>query len=85
VTWPEPAQTDESEDRWLGLCWKTRTLVDSAAGHPFAWVDDEITGADRELGVQASSRTRAAPLGRGTPGLADQDFAALTAWLREIA
>ncbi|WP_173019339.1 hypothetical protein, partial [Streptomyces alkaliterrae] len=28
------------------LHWKTRPLVDTAAGHPFVWVDDEITDLD---------------------------------------
>lgn len=27
--------------------WKTRALVDWAAGRPFSWVDDEITDTDR--------------------------------------
>ncbi|MFI0895132.1 HAD domain-containing protein [Streptomyces sp. NPDC020983] len=43
VTWPEPS--DEPE--LAGLHWKTRTLVEWAADHPFAWLDDEITDADR--------------------------------------
>lgn len=84
VTWPEPTQAHEHEDRWLGLCWKTRTLVHWAAGRPFAWIDDEITEADRDWvsvhhpgpallhGIDASR------------GLTDQDFAALDAWLREL-
>ena len=41
VNWP-----DESEV--YGRHWKTGPLVDWAAGRPFAWVDDEITDADRD-------------------------------------
>jgi hypothetical protein len=47
VNWPEPSDEDEREDQWFGLCWKTRTLVAWANQRPFAWVDDEITDADR--------------------------------------
>ncbi|CCH17706.1 HAD domain-containing protein [Micromonospora lupini] len=46
VIWPEPTDTDEQDER-NGLHWKTRALVDWAAGRPFAWVDDEITNTDR--------------------------------------
>jgi hypothetical protein len=48
VAWPEPTEAHQREDRWHGLCWKTRTLVNWAAGRPFAWVDDEITDSDRD-------------------------------------
>jgi hypothetical protein len=48
VSWPESTLQHEREDQWFGLCWKTRTLVNWAGGRPFAWVDDEITDADRE-------------------------------------
>ncbi|MFF1798723.1 HAD domain-containing protein, partial [Kitasatospora sp. NPDC058263] len=46
VTWPEPTDQDE-QDELDGLHWKTRALLDWAAGRPFAWVDDEITDIDR--------------------------------------
>ena len=38
----------EEDDLRVGLHFKTRALVGWAAGRPFAWVDDEITGTDRE-------------------------------------
>jgi hypothetical protein len=41
---PEPT----IEDTYFGLHWKTRGIVEHAAGRPFAWIDDEITEADRE-------------------------------------
>jgi len=81
VTWPE-SSGHEREDLWLGLCWKTRTLVDWAGGRPFAWVDDEITDADRDW-VPANHDGRAL-LYYVEPfrGLAGKDFTALDRWLR---
>jgi hypothetical protein len=84
VTWPEPDRASEREDQWLGLCWKTRTIVAWAAGRPFAWVDDEITSADRDW-VAAHHRGHALLRGvDASTGLTGQDFAALGAWLREL-
>ena len=42
VMWPESAEHEER-----GLHWKTRGLVEWAAGRPFVWIDDEITDFDR--------------------------------------
>ena len=47
VTWPEATSAEEEQDERQGLHWKTRTLVRWAAGRAFAWLDDEITNADR--------------------------------------
>ncbi|WP_067819309.1 HAD domain-containing protein [Actinomadura kijaniata] len=84
VNWPEPSVEHEHEDRWFGLHWKTRTLVSWAAGRPFAWVDDEITDADRAW-VSAHHRGRAL-LHRveAFRGLSDEDFATLDQWLRTL-
>ena len=81
VDWPE-SSGHEREDLWLGLCWKTRTLVDWAAGRSFAWVDDEITDADRDW-VTVNHHGRAL-LYYVEPfrGLADKDLTALDQWLR---
>ncbi|MFJ6793423.1 HAD domain-containing protein [Streptomyces sp. NPDC091268] len=78
VDWPEPS----AEDGAGGTHWKTRTLVALAAGRAFAWVDDEITGADRAW-VAAHHAGRAL-LHRvdARLGLREADFAALDAWLR---
>jgi hypothetical protein len=46
VTWPEPSGVDEKDER-KGDALETRTLVEWVAGRSFAWVDDEITDADR--------------------------------------
>ncbi|MER5466330.1 HAD domain-containing protein [Streptomyces sp. NPDC002668] len=77
VGWPEPSNDDERG----GLHWKTRTLLDWAAGRSFAWVDDEITDADRAWVEAHQGR---ALLHRIDPqkGLMDEDFAALDEWLR---
>lgn len=75
VEWPE-------EDEKVRLHWKTRALVDWAAGRSFIWVDDEIADADRAW-VAAHHPGRAL-LHRVDPrqGLTDSDFAALATWLR---
>lgn len=80
VIWPEPSDTDEQDER-NGLHWKTRVLVDWAAGRSFVWVDDEITDADRAW-VSAYHQGHAL-LHRVDPrqGLIDADYAALNKWL----
>jgi hypothetical protein len=84
VAWPELTAASEREDQWFGLCWKTRTLVSWAAGRPFAWLDDEVADADRDR-VTARHPGRALLLRiDASRGLADQDFAALDAWLRSL-
>lgn len=51
---PELPFVEWPERRLAGgmLHWKTRTVLDYAAGRPFAWVDDEITQWDREWVAQ---------------------------------
>ncbi|MGH3246497.1 MAG: HAD domain-containing protein [Trebonia sp.] len=81
VTWPEADGATQREDQWLGLCWKTRTVAAWAAGRPFAWVDDEITDADRDW---VSEHHRSQALLRSVDasiGLTDEDFIALDTWL----
>jgi len=77
VNWPAPSGEHEREDQWFGLCWKTRTLVTWAAGRPFAWVDDEITDADRDW-VSAHHNGRALLHHvKSYRGLGDEDFTTL--------
>ncbi|WP_345567412.1 HAD domain-containing protein [Nonomuraea rosea] len=84
VRWPEPSDVD-ALDAWNGLHGKTRTLVGWAAGRPFAWVDDELTDADRAW-VAAHHRGHAL-LQRVDPGqgLGDADYAALEEWSRRVS
>jgi hypothetical protein len=67
------------------LHWKTRTLVEVAAGRPFVWVDDEMTDRDR---VWVSTHHRGqALLHRVDPttGLTNTDLAVLEEWLRKVS
>lgn len=75
-----PDTLEEYEAR--GLHWKTRALVEAAAGRPFAWVDDEITEADRAW--VATHHRGQALLHRvdSAVGLTETDFAVLDDWLR---
>ena len=84
VTWPEPTGAHEREDQWLGLCWKTRTVVTRAAGRPLAWADDEITVADRDWVPAHHPGPALLPSIDASRGLTDQDFAALDAWARGL-
>jgi hypothetical protein len=76
VTW-----SDDELDPPAGVHWKTAGLLRWAAGRPFAWIDDEISAADRRW-VAARPGGRAL-LHRVDPrtGLVDADFAALSRWL----
>ncbi|MEU9111099.1 HAD domain-containing protein [Streptomyces sp. NPDC048483] len=82
VSWPEPSGTDDQDER-DGLHWKTRSLVEWAAGRPFAWVDDEVTDTDRAW--VAAHHQEHALLHRVDPrlGLTEGDYAALELWLRQ--
>ncbi|MFC5747485.1 hypothetical protein [Actinomadura rugatobispora] len=80
VDWPEPSAADERD----GLHWKTRALVEWAAGRPFAWVDDEITDIDRAW--VTAHHAGSALLHRADPrqGLTGTDHAALHRWARTV-
>ncbi|MFD8081948.1 HAD domain-containing protein [Kitasatospora sp. NPDC059722] len=83
VPWPEPSDLDDQDER-DGLHWKTRAVVDWAAGRPFAWVDDEVTETDRVW--VAAHHGGHALLHRvdARRGLTDGDYAALDSWLRHL-
>ncbi|WP_405981219.1 hypothetical protein [Streptomyces sp. NBC_00158] len=80
VEWPKLFAEDPD-----GLFWKTRPLLDWAAGRPFAWVDDMITPQDRAW-VSAHHPAPSLLL-RIHPrhGLRDRDFAALSSWADEVS
>jgi hypothetical protein len=67
------------------LSWKTRALVEQAAGRPFVWLDDEITDADRAWA--GAHHPGPALLHRVDPrqGLTERDYATVASWLREQA
>jgi HAD domain in Swiss Army Knife RNA repair proteins len=77
VDWPD------DEDGAVRLHWKTRRLVEYAAGRRFVWVDDEITDADRMW--VAANHNAPALLHRVDPrhGLSDTDYHAIAQWLKE--
>ncbi|WP_214405667.1 HAD domain-containing protein [Pseudonocardia lacus] len=70
------------EDDYFGLHWKTRAIVDLAAGRAFAWVDDEITEADREWVRDRHAAPALLLRVDAHLGLTVQDLDALEAWLR---
>lgn len=78
---PEPPEDDEA--LYIELHWKTRALIDTAAGRPFAWVDDEIGELDRAW-VAAHHRGHAL-LHRvdSATGLTAADLAVVDRWLRD--
>ncbi|MWA01343.1 hypothetical protein F8568_013305 [Actinomadura sp. LD22] len=81
VDWPETSATEEQDAR-NGLHWKTRTLVEWAAGRAFAWVDDEISDADRAwVSVWHAGRALLRRVDART-GLGDADYRVLDEWLR---
>ncbi|MFJ8038974.1 HAD domain-containing protein [Kitasatospora sp. NPDC096147] len=82
VRWPEPSEVDERDER-LGLHWKTRTLVQWAAGRPFAWVDDELTDTDREWVDAQHPGPTLLHCVDSRRGLTGDDYLTLDAWLRQ--
>jgi hypothetical protein len=82
VNWPEPDSDDlPGEPGAPGVHWKTRPLVEVAAGRAFVWLDDEVTGTDRRW--VAEHHPGRALLHRVDPrhGLREADFAVVEAWL----
>ncbi|MFE3762563.1 hypothetical protein ACFXPI_12465 [Streptomyces sp. NPDC059104] len=79
IEWPELFARDPD-----GLFWKTRPLLDWAAGRPFAWVDDMITAEDRAW--VAAHHPSPALLLRVHPrhGLRERDFTALSTWAAAV-
>jgi hypothetical protein len=77
-----PAWEDEFER--AELHWKTRTLVELAAGRPFVWIDDEITDTDKDW-VAAHHPGRAL-LQRveSEYGITEADFAEVVEWLQNV-
>jgi hypothetical protein len=81
VVWPAFSDDRVREDTWFGLHWKTRTLVEWAAGRDFIWVDDELTEADRAWVAENHDGRALLHLVDSSSGLTDDDFSTLGAWL----
>lgn len=80
ITWSSPRPEPGG-----GVFWKTPEIVAWTGGRPFAWLDDEITQADREwVDVHHAGP---ALLHRVDPrlGLRPEDFAVLGAWASGLA
>ena len=75
IDWPSlPGGTPD------GVFWKTRHVVEYAAGRPFAWIDDEITERDRTwVAAHHAGRSLLLRIDPWT-GLGQADFDALAAW-----
>jgi hypothetical protein len=78
VHWPD--------EPWLegGVFWKTKPLVEWAAGRAFVWIDDAITEAD--LAFVDATHDGPALLHWVDPavGLVDADFEVIGGWLRGV-
>lgn len=84
VFWPGPSDQDDEDER-AGLHWKTRHLVDWAAGRPFVWVDDELTGTDRAWVKAHHPSAALLHHVESERGLTDLDITALADWLGGVA
>lgn len=81
VPWEADAARAHQPD---GTFWKTQHVVRWAAGHPFAWIDDDFTDADRAY--VATHHNGPALLHHVSPrvGLLQSDFEALAAWAANL-
>jgi hypothetical protein len=75
---------DEDEDH-SGLHWKTRRIVERASGVPFAWIDDEITAADRTWVAGHHPGAALLHTVEASTGLTSHDFTAIATWLDTVA
>lgn len=83
VVWPAPSEFDEQDER-SGMHWKTRALVDWAAGRTFIWVDDEISDADRSWVMTHHAGQALLHAVDATCGLTGADFGTLRGWLARV-
>ncbi|WP_373431296.1 hypothetical protein [Streptomyces turgidiscabies] len=68
-----------------GLYWKTRRVVEWAAGRPFVWVDDLITDLDvRHVAEHHAGRALLLRID-ARRGLGEREFAELERWARDVS
>ncbi len=79
VAWETPRPVQRGRG-----CWKTSEIVAWAAGRPFAWVDDEITRADRDWVARHHAGPALLHRVDAESGLGADDFASLSAWAAEL-
>lgn len=84
VEWQVPTIADGILDEYLNLHWKTRQVVQWAAGRDFAWADDEVTDADREWVAENHPGRALVHHVRALLGLTGVDFEVLGGWLRGV-
>jgi hypothetical protein len=75
VEWSTPRRT-----RRGGPLWKTPEIVAWAEGRPFAWLDDEISDADRNWATQHYDGPALLRYVNPRLGLQADDFEALAEW-----
>ncbi|MFJ7212083.1 HAD domain-containing protein [Amycolatopsis sp. NPDC098790] len=73
------------EDTSPGAHWKTRRIVEHAAGGPFAWIDDETTDTDRTwVAGHHPGPALLVTVAAGT-GLTGHDFELVADWVSRVA
>jgi hypothetical protein len=75
---PVPLEHDAAAE----LNWKTRALVEVAAGRPFIWVDDEITDVDRAWVTAHHSGPALLHRVDREFGVVDADLTSVEEWLQ---
>jgi hypothetical protein len=75
---PVPSELDAAAE----LNWKTRALVEVAAGRPFIWVDDEITEVDRSWVTAHHPGPALLHRVNREVGLVEADLTSVEEWLR---
>ncbi|GAB3487696.1 HAD domain-containing protein [Amycolatopsis cihanbeyliensis] len=78
LTWP--GSFEDEHDARIGLHWKTRRIVDHAAGLPFVWIDDETTDTDRAWVAAHHSGPALLHTVAPSVGLTAEDIDTIAAW-----
>lgn len=78
---PLPVLDFPDDDAVGGLHWKTRRIVEYAAGRPFVSIDDETTAADRSWVASHHPGPALLHPVQASTGLTFDDVATIAAWL----